>query len=93
MVQVRAGDYDNAALDPFSLYEKGEASLRRRLDVLSTEQLVNIITAHRFIDEPVTVLNSLPALMLSDFIVMGVRDHAFTCKPASDTNPSHGRPA
>ena len=80
-------------LNPFSLYEKGEASLRRELGVLSTEQLVNIITAHRIIDEPVTVLNTLPALMLSDFIVMGVRDHAFTCKPASDTNPSHGRPA
>ena len=54
---------------------------------------MNIITAHRFIDEPATLLSALPALMLSDFIVMGVRDHAFTCKPASDTNPSHGRPA
>ena len=80
-------------LNPFSLYEKGEASLRRELGALSTEQLVNIIMAHRFIDEPTTLLNALPALMLSDFIVMGVRDHAFTRKPASDTNPSRGRPA
>jgi len=93
MVQVRAGDYDNAALDPFSLYEKGEASLRRGLGVLSTEQLVHIIRAHRLIDEPATVLNTLPALMLSDFIVMGVRDRTFTYKPVSDTNPSRGRPA
>jgi len=80
-------------LNPFSLYEKGEASLRRELGALSTEQLVTVIRTHRLVDEPATVLNHLPALMLSDFIVMGVRDHAFTCRPASDTNPSHGRPA
>jgi len=80
-------------LNPFSLYEKGEASLRRELGALSTEQLVTVIRTHRLVDEPATVVNHLPALMLSDFIVMGVRDHAFTCRPASDTNPSHGRPA
>ena len=80
-------------LNPFSLYEKGEASLRRELGALSTEQLVTVIRTHRLVDEPATVLNYLPALMLSDFIVMGVRDHAFTRKPASDTNPSRGRPA
>jgi hypothetical protein len=64
-------------LNPFSLYEKGEASLRRELGALSTEQLVHVIRAHRLVDEPATVLNTLPALMLSDFIVMGVRNHAF----------------
>jgi hypothetical protein len=64
-------------LNPFSLYEKGEASLRRELGALSTEQLVHVIRAHRLVDEPATVLNHLPALMLSDFIVMGVRNHAF----------------
>ena len=89
MVQVRAGEYGDAALDPFSLYQKGEASLRRGLGALSTEQLVTIIRTHRLIDEPVTVLNHLPALMLSDFIVIGVRDQAFTGNPQSEIrNPT-----
>jgi hypothetical protein len=62
-------------LNPFSLYEKGEAVLRGELSAVSTWQLVNIIMTHHLSDEPATVLDRLPALMLSDLIVMGVRDH------------------
>jgi hypothetical protein len=73
-VEVRPVGHE-AALDPFSAYEKGEALLRKELGALSAWHLVNIIMTHRLSDEPVTVLNGLPALMLIDLIVMGVRDH------------------
>jgi hypothetical protein len=74
-VEVRPLEHA-AALNPFSVYERGEAVLRKELGALSAWQLVNIIVTHRLSDEPVAVLNRLPALMVIDLIVIGVRDHA-----------------
>jgi hypothetical protein len=62
-----------SVLDPFSVYEKGEALLRRQLGALSAWHLVNIITAYRLSDEPMERLNHLPAAQLIDVIVAGVR--------------------
>ena len=62
-----------SVLDPFSVYEKGEALLRRQLHALSAWHLVNIITAYRLSNEPVERLNHLPGAQLIDVIVSGVR--------------------
>jgi hypothetical protein len=86
-VEVRPVGHE-AALDPFSAYEKGEALLRKELGALSAWHLVNIIMTHRLSDEPVTVLNGLPALMLIDLIVMGVRDHMMAYHVSADMERS-----
>jgi len=62
-----------SVLDPFSVYEKGEALLRRQLNALSAWHLVNIISAYRLSNDPVERLNHLPAAQLIDVIVSGVR--------------------
>ena len=65
-----------AVLDPFSVYEKGEVLLRRELGALSAWHLVNIIRAFQLSGEPIAVLNRLPASALIDMIVVGVREQA-----------------
>jgi hypothetical protein len=62
-----------AILDPFSVYEKGEALLRQELQALEAWHLVNIIIAYRLSDEPISVLNRLPASSLVHTIVGAVR--------------------
>jgi hypothetical protein len=62
----------DAVLTPFSVYETGEALLRRQLSALSAWHLVNIIEAYHLSDEPVVALNRLPAATLIDTIVAGV---------------------
>jgi len=62
-----------SVLDPFSVYEKGEALLRRQLGAFSSWHLVNIITAYRLSDKDVAVLNRLAAADLIEIIVSGVR--------------------
>jgi hypothetical protein len=62
-----------SVLDPFSVYEKGEALLRRQLGALSAWHLVNIISAYGLSDESVVTLNRLPAVELIEIIVAGVR--------------------
>jgi hypothetical protein len=64
-----------SVLNPFSVYEKGEALLRRQLGAFSSWHLVNIITAHRLSAEDVAVLNRRPAADLIEIIVAGVRAH------------------
>jgi hypothetical protein len=64
--------YGDAVLDPFSVYEKGEALLRKELGALSPWHLVNIIQAYRLSPEPVAVLNRMPGTALVDIIVDGV---------------------
>jgi hypothetical protein len=64
----------DAVLDPFSVYEKGERILRQQLNALSAWHLVNIILAYSLSDEPVTVLNKMPASGLVDLIVVRVRE-------------------
>jgi hypothetical protein len=62
----------DAVLDPFSVYQKGEALLRGQLKALSAWHLVNIIEAYRLSDKPAVVLNRLPPSTLIDIIVSTV---------------------
>jgi len=62
-----------SVLDPFSVYEKGEALLRRQLAALSAWHLVNIVSAYDLSTEPATTLNRLPATQLIEMIVASVR--------------------
>lgn len=63
-----------SALDPFSVYEKGEQLLRRQLGALSAWHLVNIVLAYDLSEEPVESLNQQPAGYLIETIVRGVRE-------------------
>jgi hypothetical protein len=66
----------DAILDPFSLYEKGEKLLRQELGALASWHLVNIARAYGLSDEPAAILNALPAAPLVEIIVRGVRSRA-----------------
>ena len=65
-------------LDPFSVYEKGEAMLRRQLGALSAWHLVNIALEYELTDLKVEMLNRLPAAELIELIVRGVRQEIGT---------------
>jgi hypothetical protein len=65
-----------AVLDPFSVYEKGEAPLRRQLAALSPWHLVNIVSHFGLSEEGRPLLNQLPAPALIDLIVSAVREQA-----------------
>ena len=67
-----AGGRARAILDPFSVYEKGEALLRQELHALSAWHLVNIIVAYDLSSEPAAVLNRLPQSALINVIVSAV---------------------
>jgi hypothetical protein len=58
-----------AVLNPFSIYEKGEAVLRSQLAALSAWHLVNVIEKYRLNEQSPVVLNRLPATALIDMIV------------------------
>jgi hypothetical protein len=60
-------------LNPFSVYEKGEALLRKQLGALSAWHLVNIIAAYGLSSEETEILNRRPAADLIEAIVAGVR--------------------
>jgi hypothetical protein len=64
-----------SALDPFSVYAKGEALLRKQLAALSPWHLVNIVMAYELTNEPVDSLNRQPAAYLIELIVSSVREH------------------
>jgi hypothetical protein len=66
----------DAILDPFSVYEKGEKLLRQELGALAAWHLVNIVRAYELSDEPAAALNALPAARLVEVIVRGVRSRA-----------------
>ena len=70
-VQVEAVE---SIFNPFSVYEKGEALLRKQLAALSAWHLVNVIQAYALADEEVVALNRRPAADLIETIVAGVRD-------------------
>jgi hypothetical protein len=63
-----------SALDPFSVYEKGELLLRKQLGALSPWHLVNIVMAYDLSDEAVESLNRRSAGYLIDVILRGVRE-------------------
>ena len=60
-------------LNPFSVYRKGEALLRRQLGAFSVWHLVNIVRDHRLSDLPEARLNAMSAADLIDLIVAAVR--------------------
>jgi hypothetical protein len=62
-----------SAIDPFSLYEKGELLLRQELGALATWRLVNLIEVYGFSERPVEELSRLPRQALFDAIVAGVK--------------------
>jgi hypothetical protein len=64
----------DAALDPFSVYEKGELLLRKQLGALSAWHLVNIALVYDLTDERVESLNERSAGYLIDLIVRRVRE-------------------
>jgi hypothetical protein len=60
-------------LNPFSVFRKGEALLRRQLAAFSVWHLVNIVRAHGLSDLPPTTLNAMAAADLIELIVAGVK--------------------
>ena len=64
----------DAVLNPFSVYRKGEALLRRQLGALAAWHLVNIITAYELSERSVEDLSLAPPAELIEIIVDGVRD-------------------
>ena len=60
-------------LNPFSVYEKGEALLRNQLAALSAWHLVNIVLEYELSKDSVEKLNRLPAKELIEMIVSAVR--------------------
>ena len=74
----------SSILDPFSVYQKGEALLRKELGALSAWHLVNIVRAYRLSDGDAATLNRLPSAELIELIVAGVRAN----EPAG---PRHAR--
>jgi len=63
----------DSILNPFSVYRKGEALLRRQLTAFSVWHLVNIVLDHRLSDLPAATLNALTSPALIDLIVAAVR--------------------
>lgn len=62
-----------SVLNPFSVYRKGEALLRRELGALSEWHLVNIIRAYGLSEQSDAELRQLPAAGLIELIVTGVK--------------------
>lgn len=65
-----------AVLNPYSVYRKGEAMLRRQLSALAAWHLVNIITAYDLSERSPESLNLSPPSELIEIIVDGVRETA-----------------
>ena len=63
----------SSVLDPFSVYQKGEALLRKQLGALSAWHLVNIVRAYELSNEDARALNRMSAPALIELIVTGVR--------------------
>jgi hypothetical protein len=62
-----------AVLDPFSVYQKGEALLRRQLSALAAWHLVNIIRKYDLSDDEPARLETLAPSTLVETIIAGVR--------------------
>ena len=67
---------NEAVLNPFSVYRKGEAVLRSQLLALSAWHLVNIITAYGLSEQRLADLNATPAAVLVELIIAAVRQRA-----------------
>jgi hypothetical protein len=64
-----------AVLDPFSIYQKGEALLRRQLSALAGWHLVNIIRKYELSDDDPAHLGAREPAQLVETIISGVRAH------------------
>jgi hypothetical protein len=62
-----------SAIDPFSLYQKGEMLLRQELGALATWRLVNLVEVYGLSDKPVAQLSRLSREALFNLIVAGVK--------------------
>jgi hypothetical protein len=71
----------SSVLNPFSVYEKGEALLRSQLGALSAWHLVNIAIEYELTDAPVEHLNRLSASNLIELIVQGTREELSSHRP------------
>jgi hypothetical protein len=73
-VAHRADDESTASvLDPFSVYQKGEAMLRQQLAALSAWHIVNILVDYDLADEDATALSRQPASTLIEKVIAGVQ--------------------
>ncbi len=66
----------DSILNPFSVYRKGEALLRRQLTAFSVWHLVNIVLDHRLSDLPAATLNEMSSGELIELIVTTVRNQS-----------------
>jgi hypothetical protein len=73
-VEVRARA--NPILDPFSVYERGDAALRQKLNALSEMHLVNIVVGYGLSHEPIALLSRRSHAALVEIIVAGVAARA-----------------
>lgn len=62
-----------SVLDPFSVYRKGEALLRRQLSALAGWHLVNIIRRYELSDEDPAILSAAEPGRLVELIIDAVR--------------------
>ena len=62
-----------SVLDPFSVYKKGEALLRRQLSALAGWHLVNIVRHYDLSDEDPALLNAREPAELVELIIDAVR--------------------
>jgi len=70
-----AASATESVLDPFSVYRKGEALLRRQLSALAGWHLVNIIRRYELSDEDPAILSGTEPGRLVELIVEAVRQH------------------
>jgi hypothetical protein len=67
---------NEAVLNPFSVYRKGEAVLRSQLLALSAWHLINIIKAYGLSEQRLADLNATPAPVLAELIIAAVRQRS-----------------
>jgi len=67
------GETTESVLDPFSVYRKGEALLRRQLSALAGWHLVNIIRRYELSAEDPAILGATEPAELVETIIDGVR--------------------
>lgn len=70
--ETPAGRPREGILNPFSVYQKGEAMLRRQLGALSAWHLVNIAEAYALVDDGINA-SRLAQSALIELIVAGVK--------------------
>ena len=68
-----AASTTESVLDPFSVYRKGEALLRRQLSALAGWHLVNIIRRYELSDEDPAILSATEPSQLVELIIASVR--------------------